>query len=149
MTTIPLSPRRKTFADLNLPAIALAAAVTLVLSAVYYIVLGGVWASLRGLDAVTASPPGFGEIVGQYIRNAVVAVALAYLMKRTEAATMSSALGLAAVVWLGFQAMAIAGSVLHEQYPLGLYVLHAGDALMTTVVMTLILHTWRRRRQRS
>ena len=31
------------------------------------------------------------------------------------------------------------GSVVHEHYPLGLYLLHVGDALMTTLIMALIL----------
>jgi hypothetical protein len=34
--------------------------------------------------------------------------------------------------------------VLHEQYPLGLYAIHVGDALLATLTMTLILGLWRR-----
>jgi Protein of unknown function (DUF1761) len=53
-------------------------------------------------------------------------------------------MGVGLVVWLGFQAMAVLGSVLHEQYPLGLYAIHIGDALATTLAMALILGAWRR-----
>jgi hypothetical protein len=146
MTLESLSVRPAgTRVTLNLWAVLVTAAVTLVSSAVYYILLGGVWASLRGLDPSTASPPGPGEIAGQYVRNFVVALALAVLLKWVGATTLPAALRLGAVVWFGFQAMAIAGAVLHEGYPLGLYLLHAGDALMTTLLMALILGIWRRR----
>jgi hypothetical protein len=52
-------------------------------------------------------------------------------------------------VWFGFEAMAVVGSVLHENYPLGLYLLHVGDALMATLIMALILGAWRRDAQRN
>src|SRR5215207_11466045 len=40
--------------------------------------------------------------------------------------------------------MAVVGSVLHEEYPLGLYLIHVGDALQATLLMALILGAWRR-----
>jgi hypothetical protein len=48
------------------------------------------------------------------------------------------------LVWFGFEAMAVVGSVLHEDYPLGLYLIHVGDALQATLLMALILTAWRR-----
>jgi len=35
--------------------------------------------------------------------------------------------------------------VLHEHYPLGLYVMYVGDALVATLIMALILGSCRRR----
>ena len=52
-------------------------------------------------------------------------------------------------MWFGFQAMAVAGSVLHEGYPLGLYLIHVGDALQATLLMALILTAWRRGRRQA
>ncbi|OLB82799.1 MAG: hypothetical protein AUI14_00055 [Actinobacteria bacterium 13_2_20CM_2_71_6] len=128
-----------TVARVNLWAVALAAAATLLASAIYYIVLGGVWLDLRGLPADAASRPSPGELAGQYFHNFVIAVALAVLLRWTGTRTLAGALALGGLVWVGFQAMAVAGSVLHEHYPLGLYFLHIGDALMTTLIMVLIL----------
>ena len=48
------------------------------------------------------------------------------------------------LVWFGFEAMAVAGSVLHEDYRLGLYLIHVGDVLQATLLMALILTAWRR-----
>jgi hypothetical protein len=38
----------------------------------------------------------------------------------------------------------VVGSVLHEDYPLGLYMIHVGDALQAILLMALILGAWRR-----
>jgi hypothetical protein len=128
----------------NYLAVVVAAAATLIASGVYYAAFGGVWLALRGLDAGAASRPTPGELAGQYVHNLVIAVALAMLLKWTGIRTLSGAVRTGLVVWAGFQAMAVAGSVLHEGYPLGLYFLHIGDALMSTLIMASILGTWRR-----
>lgn len=130
---------------INYWAVAVAAAATLVASFVWYIVFGNAWLTLRGIDPSTAdTTPEAWVMVAQFVRNLVVAFVLAVLLSRLGTATLGDALRLGLLVWVGFEAMAIAGSVLHEQYPLGLYAIHVGDALMATLVMTLILGLWRR-----
>ncbi|MBB5775359.1 DUF1761 domain-containing protein [Nonomuraea jabiensis] len=129
---------------INYWAVGAAAVVTLVASSVYYMVFGGVWASLRGVP--TAAPQPW-ELAGQLGRNLVEVLVMAVLLSRLQIRTRREAAGFGLLVWLGFQAMMIAGSVLHESYPVGLYVLHVGDALMTTLLVVLILSTWRRGRQ--
>jgi hypothetical protein len=127
-------------------AVAVAAAVSLVASFVWYAVFGGAWLTLRGIDpSSTNTTPDAGVMVAQFVRNLVVAFVLAVLLKRLGTTTVSGALGLGMLVWFGFEAMAIVGSVLHEQYPVGLYAIHAGDALLATLLMTLVLGLSRRR----
>lgn len=116
---------------------ALAALVTLVASAIYYTVFGTVYARLRG--AAVSTQPQFWEIAVQFGRNLLVAFVLATLLRRLAAPTRGAALRLGVLVWLGFQAMEVLGSVVHEHYPVGLYLLHVGDALMTTLIMARIL----------
>lgn len=43
-----------------------------------------------------------------------------------------------------FQAMAVAGGAIHENYPLQFYAIHAGDALVKTLLMCVILGVWRK-----
>jgi hypothetical protein len=129
-------------APVNWWAVLVGAAVTLVTSSLYYIAFNGLWLSLR---ATTGPRPGAAEIFLQFLQNVVIALALAYLLKWSGTTSRLGALRVGVVVWGGFQAMAIAGSVLHEQYPVGLYLLHCGDALIMTLVMALILGSWRRR----
>jgi len=130
---------------INSWAVVVAAAATLVASSVWYAVFGNAWLTLRGIDPSTADlTPAVWVLVGQYARNLVVALVLAVLLRRLGIVTWGGALRLGLLVWVGFEAMAIAGSVLHEQYPLGLYAIHVGDALLGTVTMTLILGRWPR-----
>ncbi|WP_433510676.1 DUF1761 domain-containing protein [Nonomuraea sp. CA-143628] len=121
-----------------------AAVVTLFASAVYYTVFGGVWVRLSGGTAATS--PQAWEIAAQFGRNVIEMLVLATLMSWLRIATWTGALRLGLLVWGGFQALAIAGSVIHEHYPVGLYVLHVGDALMTTLIAVSILVRWSRPR---
>jgi hypothetical protein len=134
----------------NYWAVLVAAATSLIASAVYYIVLGKAWLTLRGIDPDTARmEPEAWQMAGQLARNLVVAFMLAYLLSRLGATTPTSALRMGLLVWLGFEAMAVVGSVLHEGYPRGLYLIHVGDALQVTLVMALILGAWGRDARRD
>jgi hypothetical protein len=126
-----------TMTERRVGGVALAALATLVASALYYTVFGTVYARLRGVAASTT--PQVWEIAAQFGRNVLVAFVLATLLRRLAVRTRGAALRLGVLVWLGFQAMEVLGSVVHEHYPVGLYLLHVGDALMTTLIMALIL----------
>lgn len=129
----------------NYGAVPVAAVTSLVASAVYYTVLGDAYQRWRGIDPSTAEmTPQLWQMTGQFARSLVVAFVLAYLLSRLGVTTPKGALRLGFLVWFGFQAMAVVGSVLHEGYPLGLYVIHVGDALQATLLMALILSAWRR-----
>jgi Protein of unknown function (DUF1761) len=128
----------------NYWAVLVAAVAVLVTSALWYVVFGSAWLRLRGIDpdAAELTPPVW-QMAGQFARNLVVATVLAHLLRWLEVATWKRALQVGLLVWFGFEAMAVAGSVLHEGYPLGLYLLHVGGALQATLVMALILGAWR------
>ena len=129
----------------NYWAVLVAAMTSLVASAVYYIVLGNAWLTLPGIDPSTAEmTPPLWQVTGQFARNLVVATALSHLLRWLEVTTWKRALQVGLLVWFGFEAMAVVGSVLHEGYPLGLYLIHVGDALQATLLMSLVLGAWRR-----
>jgi hypothetical protein len=134
----------------NYWAVLVAAVTSLIASAVYYMAVGNAWLTLRGIDpSTTEMTPQLWQMAGQFARNLVVAFVLAYLLSRLAVTTPKGALGVGLLVWFGFQAMAVVGSVLHENYRLGLYLIHVGDALMATLIMALILGAWRRDAQRD
>jgi hypothetical protein len=118
--------------------VVVAAAITLVVSGIYYASFGGIYAALLGSDGGGATPD-LWTTAAQFGRNLVVAAVFAALLHRLGDASKSAALRLAALLWLGFQAMAVLGSVIHEHYPIGLYLLHVGDALVTVLIMALVL----------
>ena len=134
----------------NYWAVLVAAVTTLVTSALYYVLFGSAYMTLRGIDPNTTQvTPQAWQMVGQVTRNLVVAFVLAQLLRWLRATTWKRALQVGLLVWFGFEAMAVAGSVLHENYPLGLYLIHVGDALQATLLMALILGAWRRAGRRE
>jgi hypothetical protein len=126
-------------------AVLVAAVTALVTSALWYVVFGNAWLTLRGIDPSTAEgTPPLWQMTGQFARNLVVATVLAHLLRWLEVTTWRHALQVGLLVWFGFEAMAVVGSVLHENYPLDLYLIHVGDALQATLLMAFILGAWRR-----
>nr|WP_225955275.1 DUF1761 domain-containing protein [Kibdelosporangium phytohabitans] len=113
-----------------------AALATILASTLYYMVFGEVYQHLRGGATATPDPLAIAVQLG---RNILVAAVLAVLLHRLAINARRAAIGVGALVWLGFQAMAVLGSVIHEHYPFGLYLLHIGDALLATLVMVLVL----------
>lgn len=131
---------------INYWAVLAAALATLFASSLYYGSLGGIYQSLSPDPSAAIATPQPWEIGGQLARNIVEILVIAWIMQRLRIATWRDAVGLGLLLWLGFQAMAVAGSVLHEHYPLGLFALHIGDALVTTLISVVVLHAWQKRR---
>jgi len=69
---------------------------------------------------------------------------IAYFVVRLGVGDWKNALQLGLWIWVGFQAMLLMGAVLHEHMPWMLYAIHAGDALVKTLLMTGILGIWRK-----
>jgi hypothetical protein len=128
----------------NLWAVLAAALLALVASSVYYTVLGPAWLELRGIDpsSVAGARPQIGEVLGQLARNLVVAGVLARFAVWLQIVEWKGMVRLALWAWLGLQAMAILGGVLHEGYPWPLYAIHVGDALMGTLLMAVVVGAW-------
>ena len=130
-------------------AVITAAFAALVEGAAWYspVLFGNAWTELRHLQPATMAEmkTPVWEMLAEFVRSLVVAYVLARLVVSTGVVGWKGAVQLAFWLWLGFQAMAIAGSVIHENYPWQLYAIHAGDALAKTLVMAVILGLWRKR----
>jgi hypothetical protein len=79
------------------------------------------------------------EIIGEIVRTLIIAIVLAHFVVLAGAASIFSALTLASWIWIGFYATILAGSVLHDKVPLKLAAIHAGDGLVRTISMTVII----------
>jgi hypothetical protein len=117
----------------------------LVTASIWYSAFGAAWVRLSGVDPAVALHPSLWPMLGQLGRNAVVVLALTVLARRVGAASVRAVLALAILVWIGFEAMSVLGSVLHEGYPFALYLIHVGDALQTTLMMAALIG-WAQRR---
>jgi hypothetical protein len=129
----------------NYLAVVVAAAAAFVQGSVWYVVFGKQWVELRdkSASAGTALRPEPKQMLAQFARDLVVAYVLARFVVLLGVVDLVEAVYLAAWVWLGFQATAVLGAVIHESYPPKLFAIHAGDALVKTVLMTAILAVWR------
>lgn len=80
--------------------------------------------------------------LGTFIALLVMAYVLAHFVRYVQAATLVDGLAAGFWAWLGFVATVLIGSVLWDEKPFGMFVLHAGHYLVTLLVMGAILAVW-------
>lgn len=128
--------------ELNYLAIVVAAVAAFVIGAVWYGALGSRMSGLHEAYA-DSSTPSVREAIGELVRCLVLAVVVAWLSDRIGTDGWGDALGVGLVLWLGFPAVLLSGSVLHERVPPKLAAIHAGDWLLKLLALGLILGLWR------
>ncbi len=132
---------------MNYWALVVAAVAAFLVSSIWYspLLFGKTWMDLRGMNpgAIAAMRPPVGEMIGEFVKTLVVAYVLAYFVVRLGVGDWKDAVVLGVWMWIGFYATLL-GSVIHENYPWKLYAVHAGDGLVRTLLMTLILGVWRK-----
>jgi hypothetical protein len=129
----------------NYLGVVVAAVAAFVASGLWYspLLLGTQYVLLRGADAGSMTP---GEIVVELLRTLVVAYVFTRLMAQLGAREWKRALRLAAWVWIGFPTMILLGSVAHENVPLQLAAIHAGDWLVKLLILAVVPSVLRRTR---
>jgi hypothetical protein len=130
---------------INYLAVVVAALAAFVVSSVWYTIFGNAWLELRGIDSATAATTEtpVWKMVFVVVQSLVVAYMLAYFVARLGVVDWRGAVRLAALIWI-FPAMILLSSVVHENVPLLLAAIHAGDWLAKLPIMTVILGVWRR-----
>jgi len=128
--------------EINYLAVVVSTVAAFVVSSVWYGVLGSQLARLNDAYADSARPPVWIMLV-EFARGLVVAYVLAVLAGLVGVAGLGGALQLGAVLWIGFPAVLLVGSVIHENVPWKLAAIHAGDWLVKLVVIAVIVGVWR------
>lgn len=133
--------------EINYLAVVVAAVAAFIIGAVWYspLLFGNTYMKLRGLDpnAMAEMRPPVGEIAGEFVRNLVVAFVLAYFVMRLGVGDWLGAVQLGLWVWVGFPAMILLGSVIHENVPWKLAAIHTGDWLVKLLLIAIMLSIWR------
>ena len=114
-----------------------------VASSAWYAVFGNTWMELRGIDPATAADtatPAWAMLF-VVVQSLVVAFMLAYFVVHLGIVDWEGGVRLGALVWI-FPAMILLGSVVHENVPLMLAAIHAGDWLVKLLLMSVILGVW-------
>jgi hypothetical protein len=122
-------------------AVVVASVAAFVVSSVWYLAFGRVWARLSPAGA--AARPSPWRMGAEFARTVVLVVAFALLAGAVGVDGVPGALGLALLLWAGFPVVILAGSVLHERVPVRLAALHAGDFLAKIAVVAVLLGVWR------
>jgi uncharacterized protein DUF1761 len=117
------------------------AVVAFVLSGVWYGVFGGRLAALH--EAYREPRPRAATAAVELVRNLVLAVVTGVLADRVGVSGVGGGLLLGLLLWIGFPAVILAGSVFHERVPWQLAAIHAGDWLLKLLAVAAIVGAWR------
>jgi hypothetical protein len=129
----------------NYVAVVVAAVAAFVASFVWYAVFGNAMMELRGTDPAAAAEMGtpIWAMLFVVFQSLLVASMLAYFVARLGVADWRGAVRLGVQIWV-FPATILLGSVVHENVPLMLAAIHAGDWLTKLLLMSVILGVWRK-----
>lgn len=118
--------------------IALAVLCAFVASSLWYspLLFGTQYLKLSGM-AATTEHAGL-KIAGELLRDVLLASAIAWLLSRHKPRNTRAVLAFAAVLWFGFPFTLLSGSVMWQNVPTELALIHSGDWLMKIAVMTVI-----------
>ena len=83
-------------------------------------------------------------MIVELARTFIVAYVLALLAARLGVADWKGAVQLAVMLWIAFSVVMWAGAIMWENVPVKLAAIHAGDWLVKTVLVTVIVGLWRR-----
>ena len=128
---------------INLVAVLGAAVLAFVIGGLWYspMLFGRPYLTLRGLDPTANVAMPVGEVVGELGRWLLITVVLAALMPHAGVNSIQTAVLFGLTMWVIIYS-ALAGSVIHEEYPWRVYAIHAGDGLVKLVTITAILGLW-------
>lgn len=126
--------------QLNFWAVAVAAIAGFVAAFAYYAVFGERLAAAG--SAVTDERPPAWIPVFELAKHLVVAAVVAGLVVAMDVTTWLGALLVGLVMWLGFPAVLLAGSVVHENVPWKVALIHAGDWFAKLVIVAVIIGAW-------
>jgi Protein of unknown function (DUF1761) len=127
--------------ELNYLAIVVAAVAAFILSGVWYGVWGGTLAELHPAYA-DSGPPSAKDAIVELARNIVVAVVLAGLADQIGIQGWAEAALLGFALWIGIVVVLLVGSVYHENVPVKLASIHAGDWLLKLMIIAIIVGVW-------
>lgn len=129
--------------DVNSVAVAVAAVAVWIVSTGYYIGFTKQMAALHPAyaDAADVRPPPW-KIVGELIRNLVLASVVAWLAQRLDGTGWTDGLILGLTLWIGFPIVLWTGAIMWEKVPPKLAAIHAGDWLLKLLVIAILVTVW-------
>ena len=103
------------------------------------------WMRARGMDpdaAMAGAKMPAGKLVIEFIRCFVLAYIIAIFISGHGVSGWMGAAHFGLLLWVGFPVVLITGSVIWENVPMKVAVIHAGDWLVKLLVIPIILNAW-------
>lgn len=126
--------------EINIWAVIAATIGAFLLSGVWYGIFGAAMAKLqKGADA--SMPPW--KIAVELLRSLTIVLLFAFLLPQLQAYDWQTVLSYAFLLWIAFPGTLLVGSIIHENVPIKLAVIHAGDWLVKLVFIALVVGLWR------
>lgn len=119
--------------------VVLATFVAFVGSSIYYAGVVPFERRRLGESAVDRGRPRPWQIGSELVRTALVASVVAWVTHAAGLSTFPGVLGLALMLWIGFPAVLLAGSVTWEKVPVLTATMHAGDWLLKLLVVAVAI----------
>jgi hypothetical protein len=118
--------------------IALGIVCVFVASSLWYspLLFGKQFLELSGV-ATAVKPTGI-TIAGEILRNLLLASVIVWLLTHRQPNKLKSVLVFAVILWFGFPITLLSGSVMWQNVPLELALIHSGDWLVKILLMTVI-----------
>jgi len=129
---------------INIWAIVASVIVSFIASSLYYVIFSKQWAesSKAGAAAAKNKKPDPKQGILQLVRTLVVTLVVAYFVSQLHITDWAGAARLSFILWVGFPVVLLAGSIMWEKTPVKQAVLHAGDSLLTLLILSSILALW-------
>jgi hypothetical protein len=124
-------------------SVVVASIVAFVVSSIWYAALTPVENRLLGghaPDRGKRPPPQ--KVLLELIRNLVLATVIAGLARQCELTGVGSTVVLGLVLWVGFPAVLLTGSMMWEKTQAVTAALHGGDWLVKLLAMSVIIGVW-------
>src|SRR5258708_10638347 len=123
---------------MNAIGIALGVVCAFVASSLWYspLLFGKQFLELSGV--VTAPKPTGITIAGEILRNLLLASVIVWLLAHRQMIKLKSVVVFGVILWFGFPVTLLSGSVMWQNVPFGLALIHSGDWLVKILLMTVI-----------
>ena len=126
--------------EINYWAVLAAAVATFLASGVYYTLMGP---RLAALNPTWGQPQPAWKTIQEPFRSLITALVVAGLSGLIGIESIGGALLLALALWVAFPIILLAGSVIHENVPTKLALVHAGDWLLKLIIISVLVALWR------
>ena len=132
---------------INFWSVLLVTLVAFIISSIWYMIFGKLLMQLHGEDPLTAQQNiSSSTMLLELARTFILAIVLAYFVNTLQINKWRAAVKLTVILWIGFPFVLLTGSILHENFPWRIAIIHAGDWFIKPLAMILIL-SWRNHKE--